>query len=262
MNNYVTRENIISQAVDACFKELYKRAQPSVDFEELVKQYRIDGKSFYERYYLSSEELKYVVEKYIKAYGMEDPWEDYFDLLIDNLKNGGSKDKWIPEKVDEDGFKHPGYRGFEKYDSLHKQINKILDNYFLSNFSINELTDTLTDKVFELIDTVKNFYRHNREKNDFTYTMYLGASPNSNSKAVVEYWKSKGIDIVIEERNPLLFYEQDYYGDEFEEEMIDEYGENWKEIRDKEWKLQKEKEEKEREEKRKQYEKRTSGQLP
>ena len=92
--------------------------------------------------------------------------------------------------------------------------------------------------------------------------MYLGASPNSNSKAVVEYWKSKGIDIVIEERNPLLFYEQDYYGDEFEEEMIDEYGENWKEIRDKEWKLQKEKEEKEREEKRKQYEKRTSGQLP
>lgn len=253
MNNYITRENILAQAVDACYEELYKRAQPSANFKELMNQFKVDGKPFYQNYYLSSEELKYVVEKYITAYRMEDPWDYHFDLLKDNLREGGTKDKWIPEKVDENGFKHPGYRGYEKYPPLKNQICSILESSFLSDTTINELTDKVTNKVFDLINTVQNFYNHNREKNNFTYTIYLGASPNSNLESVKEYWKSQGVDIEIEERNPLLFYDEDYYGDEFEEVMIDEYGENWKELKYKEWQDEIRKKDLEREEKLKQF---------
>lgn len=253
MNNCITRENILAQAVDACYEELYKRAQPSADFKKLMDQFKIDRKPFYQNYYLSSEELEYVVEKYIIAYGMEDPWDCHFDLLKDNLREGGTKDKWIPEKVDENGFKHPGYRGYEQYPSLKNQICSILESSFLSDTTINELTDKITNKVFDLINTVQNFYNHDRERNNFTYTMYLGASPNSNLESVKEYWKSQGVDIEIEERNPLLFYEEDYYGDEFEEVMIDEYGENWKELKYKEWQDEIGKKDLEREEKFKQF---------
>jgi hypothetical protein len=40
-----------------------------------------------------------------------------------------------------------------------------------------------------------------------------------------EYWKSQGVDLDIEIRNPLLFWDQDYYGDSFEEVMEEDYGE-------------------------------------
>ena len=95
---------------------------------------------------------------------------------------------------------------------------------------------------------VKEFYRFNREENSFSTSIALGASPTSNPESVKEYWKSQGIDIEIEERNPLLFWERDYYGDEFEEVMEDEYGEDWKEQFDKQWKdkIRKENEEKEK----------------
>lgn len=253
MKKYFNRDTIISQAVDACYTELYKRAQPSADFKELMAQYKIDKKQFYDHYYLSSEELKYVVEKYIEAYGMEDFWDRHFNLLKDNLKEGGMKDKWIPEKVDENGFRHPGYRGYEKYPPLRNQICSILEASFLSDTTINELTDKVTDKVFELINIVQDFYKHDKEKNDFTFTMYLGGSPTSNPDTVKEYWKSQGVDINIENRNPLLFWDQDYYGDNFEEIMEEEYGENWKQYWDDKWKEEIKQKELEKEEKFKQF---------
>ena len=77
-------------------------------------------------------------------------------------------------------------------------------------------------------------------------TIALGASPCSNAKTVKQYWKEKtGEDIVIEERNPKLFWYQDMgYDDEDIEYEFDDP--NWKEILDKEWKDELEKRAQER----------------
>ena len=83
---------------------------------------------------------------------------------------------------------------------------------------------------------VKTFIDFYREESSFDCSIALGPSPCSNAETVIEYWKSQGVDIKIEERNPLLFWDMDYYGDSFEEVMEDEYGKDWKEYWNNEWK--------------------------
>jgi hypothetical protein len=96
------------------------------------------------------------------------------------------------------------------------------------------------------ITNCKEFYRFDREEADFSCSVALGASPTSNKETVIEYWKSQGKDIEIIEPNPLLIWERDFYGDEFEEVMEYEYGEDWKEQFDKKWEEEKRKKEAEK----------------
>lgn len=235
----LVRRTIIEKAYHDCMKEMYARAQPSCDYDQLLKDAE-EGKigkdeRIYERYYLSQEEFLYIRDKYIKAYGLEKTWEPNIEVLEQYLKNGGTKNKWIPDRVDEDGFRHPGYKGYEKVLPIQEQIDNIIKEHF-GEIESAELTNKLTKMIFNNITDCKEFYRFDREESDFSYAIALGASPTSNPKTVIEYWKSKGVDVKIEERNPLLFWEKDCYGDEFEIVMEEEYGENWKEYWDNKWK--------------------------
>lgn len=237
----LVRRTIIERAYHDCMKEMYARAQPSCDYDQLLKDAE-EGKigkdeRVYERYYLSQEEFEYIRKKYIDAYGLEATWKPNIEILERYLKEGGSKNKWIPDRVDEDGFRHPGHRGYEKVLPIQEQIDNIIKEHF-GEIESAELANKLTKMVFDTITDCKEFYRFDREESDFSCAVALGASPTSNPKTVIEYWKSQGVDIEIEERNPLLFYDMDYYGDEFEEIMEEDYGENWKEHWDNEWKAE------------------------
>ena len=86
------------------------------------------------------------------------------------------------------------------------------------------------------IKECKNYYRFDKTQEIFDYHICLGASPTSNKESVKKYWESQGKSIEIEDRNPLLLWEMDYYGKDFEEVMLDECGPNWKEYWDNEWK--------------------------
>lgn len=234
----LVRRTIIEKAYHDCMKEMYEKAQPSCDYDQLLKDAE-EGKigkyeRVYERYYLSKEEFDYILDKYIKAYGLEATWKPNIEILEEYLEKGGTKDKWIPDRVDEYGFRHPGYRGYEKVLPIREQIDFIIKEHF-GNIESEELTNKLTKMIFNNIKDCKEFYRFDREESDFSCAVALGASPTSNPKTVIEYWKSQGIDIEIEERNPLLFWEKDNYGDEFEAIMEEELGENWKELKDAEW---------------------------
>ena len=77
------------------------------------------------------------------------------------------------------------------------------------------------------MENCKNYYRYDREESNFSARVALGCSPTSNQKTVIDYWKKQGVDVEIVERNPRLLWDMDYYGDEFEEVMIDTYGKNW-----------------------------------
>lgn len=245
----LNREDIFRKAFHDCMKEMYAKSQPSADYDQLLEDYKSGkiGKDerVYERYYLSWEEFLYIRDKYAEAYGMTKTWIPNIEVLEQYLTEGGTKDKYIHEQIDENGFKHSGYRGYEKVAPLKIQIHKIMKAFDMSDCAQN-VADEIYEKVMENIKNCKDFYRFDRERDDFDCNVALGASPTSNPKSVIEYWKSQGKDIVIEERNPLLFWEQDEYGEEFEEIMKDEYGDNWKEYWDKRWKKEVEEREKEK----------------
>ena len=97
-------------------------------------------------------------------------------------------------------------------------------------------TEEVTSIVMETIKNCKDFYRFDREADEFKAAIYLGAAPTPNPDIVRKWWKDNyNVDIEIEERNPLLLWEQDNYGDAFEEIMEEEDGPNWKEIWKKKW---------------------------
>ena len=101
------------------------------------------------------------------------------------------------------------------------------------------MTDDITNKVMEHISTCKNYYSFNVDEQKFRNTVCMRCSPTGSIKTVKKWWKDHyDIDIDIDERNPLLFWEQDYYGDKFEEVMEEEDGPDWKEKWDKKWKDQ------------------------
>lgn len=231
------RKEILERAYHECMAEMYAKSQPSADYNQLLEDAK-NGKigkdeRVYERYYLSHEEFKHILGKYKEAYNIKSHWIDDIEVLERYIKEGGSKDKYIEAHTDEKGNYHPGYRSYEKVKPIKEQLSDVLEEYSLYDENMhNKLYDTVTN----IIDTCKNFYRFDREESSFDCSVALGPSPNSCAEAVIQYWAHQGVDIKIEERNPLLLWEMDYYGDDFEEVMKDEYGDNWKEYWDKKWK--------------------------
>lgn len=221
------REDILKKAVDDCFREMYAKAQPSADFDQLVQDAK-DGKigkdeCVYERYYLSSEEFKYIVDKYVDMYRIRSEWQDDVDVVLDFLENGGTDEVRNDDTGDKEYVRIPGLK-----DELYNIIGD------------SGLADKVYDSVIGKINKCKRYYRFNAEESAFRFSTAFGPSPTCNMKTVKDYWKNeKGIDVEIEERNPLTFWERDEYGDEFESVMKDEYGENWKDELDRQWKDEK-----------------------
>ena len=59
------------------------------------------------------------------------------------------------------------------------------------------------------------FFRWDRDLNSFKMSVYLGPSPNSNKKAVIENWKKyRNKDIEINEERIIKEY---FYGEDYDE---------------------------------------------
>lgn len=217
------KDEVWREAFNRCMKEMYAKAQPSADWDQILEDFK-NGKydkdtRIFERYYLSKEEFDYILDKYIKAYGFEEKWNNYVDIVADWFNTGGTK---------------------EVYNKItnrreYKDIPKILDELkeFLSDKDANKVNRLINS----YLDYCKKFYKFDRNEYDFRCAIALGASPTCNPKTVIDYWKSQGIDVEIEERIPELFwyYDMGYTEEELAEEF--EYlGDNWKEELYKEWK--------------------------
>lgn len=239
----LTRNKIVEEAILNCYRELYRKAQPSADYDQILKDYK-DGKidesetPVYQRYYLSYEEYNYIIKKYIEAYKLKAVWQDNVEIVENYLNEGGTKNKYISAHEDENGDYHPGYRSYDDVPPLKDCVTEILKSYISDENLVNEAAGKITKKTLDNIKECKYFYRFDREEGQFHMTIGLGASPTSNKKDVIEYWKKQGVNVEIEERNPLLFWETEYYGDELDEIMTDEYGEDWRKVFDDKWKEQ------------------------
>ena len=248
------RKEILERAYHECMVEMYAKSQPSVDFNQLLADAKAGkiGKDekVYERYYLSHAEFDHIRKKYIDAYNIKATWKSDIELLEQYLTEGGNRDKYIEAHTDEYGY-HPGYRGYETVKPIGEQIQDILktelgDEHF-------EVGNKILEAVMNTIKDCKEYYRFDREENDFNYSVGLGPSPCSNKDTVKEYWKEQGIDVDPIEPNPYLIWQKDYYGDEFEEVMEYEYGEDWKEKFEKKWEEAKAKREEEKAEWQRKY---------
>ena len=204
----LSRNVIFTKACDDCLIEMYEKAQPSDSYIALCTEYELGKISkderVYNRYYLSREEYTYIKEKYKEAYNIKEKWTEDINILLRDLNEGGLKDAY---REDENGL---GHRVAEKIPPLTELIGK-----------------EHADIVKQVIEDIRNFYRFDREENGFEWFIALGsASPTSNKDAVVKYWKERGVDVQIEDRNPDTFWEIDEYGGVLEEDDDDDIRES------------------------------------
>ena len=235
----MTKDNVISDAIEKCLKELYTLAVPSITWEEFEKEcieysekYKkweserkenkeLENKSRkecigpapYEFYYLPKEITKEICESYVYAYEL-DRHQNLLDIIeiLKNYCKDTVVDKYVNDWTDETGLHHPGYRGYDHPDNLEKEIDKIITNYKGGKMPDQELlTNNIKNKFFEFLDMAGEFFNWNRDLNTFNCSVYLGPSPNSNKEAVIENWKKyRNQDIEIDEEQ----IKKDYYGED------------------------------------------------
>ena len=199
--NFINRDTLLDEAELRCLREMYRKSQPAGDYDEYLRQLREGeikeeiGEEIYRRHYLSREEFKYILDKYVNAYGMEDYWNKHFDLLEEYMTKNG-----IIEK--DDGFEH-----LPDLEDIFKEMLKKWEDVPYDCIAV-----ALKEAVIERIEQCRNFYRHGTEEGEFRATVALACgSPTSNKEEVKNYWKKMGIDIEIIDRDPDKFWPKDYY---------------------------------------------------
>ena len=233
----MTRNEVLSEACDKCLKELYTWVTPKISWDDFKEECRIYSEIYkewddwkmknqtnhpewkdksitecigprpYEFYYLPKEIMKDICGSYVDAYKIDSQQEllDTINILKDYCKSP-IVDKWIEGENGD-----PGHRGYEHPDNLEKEIFKIIDDNIPLYQPPRKLVSELQDKFFEFLDMAGNFYNWSRDLNSFNMTVYLGPSPNSNKKAVIENWKKYRMqEIEIDEEQ----IKKEYYGDD------------------------------------------------
>ena len=77
--------------------------------------------------------------------------------------------------------------------------------------TVEKIGEDAYNKTIDYINKAKNFYRFDRTESGFHWAM-MNCSPCSNKQTVIDYWKSQGVDLEIEERDPDFFYDRYYCG--------------------------------------------------
>lgn len=196
----IDNDTILDECVINCLHEMYKWAQPSLDFKDYYKKLQnnevVDDKEspMYEHHYLSNDNFLKIRDHYLNAYNLRPYWKTYCEVIKDYLLKGGHRDIFIEGK---DG--KPGYRSSEKTLPITSFLNK-----------------EDSDKIAKLLDDCANFYRFDRKCEGISATLSLGPSPTCNKEAVIKYWKSQGKDITIEDFN----VEDKIYGTDDEENIL------------------------------------------
>jgi hypothetical protein len=186
------RQEILIEAVTRCLNEMYQKSQPSATWEQVNENVRNNvyggAKDAYNFYYLADQEYLDILDKYMSMYNIKNRWADDAQLMIDYLRHGGTKNKYIQPNTDEDGNYHPGYRGYEEVDSL--------ETYFVQLISDVVERKRATEKVFELMENCKDFYLGNKEESSFRMSI-TDYAPCMRKDTVISKWKELGKDITI-----------------------------------------------------------------
>ena len=189
------RRDMVEKAIIECLDEMYRESQPSITWDEIQEQARVNpNRSIWQEHYLPKWKYNDIQEKYMRLYRIKEEWNGNIELLEEYLNNGGTKDKYIPEQIDESGFKHPGYRGYESVKPIKDQILEILNETLEVGNRTEILCTKITSAVMETISACKNFYIHDKDEQMFYFNV-ANYSPNSNIESVRDFYKDT--DVVI-----------------------------------------------------------------
>lgn len=167
--NYITRDKIITEACTNMIKEMYRRAQPSVDIMLYQECYKngildVDKDRCYEWHYLPDKVQQQIVEDYIKAYGANDWLKTACKFLIEVFNDGGHRTAY--KDIFGTGERVRTSEKTEKLDELIGPEN--------------------AEKVYKLMNDFMGFYRTNMDEHAIRMTIFK--CPTSNPKTVIEKW--------------------------------------------------------------------------
>ena len=167
--NYITRNKVIAEACTNMIKEMYRRAQPSVDvmlYEECYKNAILDINKdrCYEWHYLPEQVQRQIVEDYLDAYGANDWLKRACEFLLRNFKEGGYRT--VYKDIFNDGKKVRTSEETEKLDELIGKEN--------------------AETVYKLMEDFMGFYRTNMDEHAIRGAIFK--CPTSNPKTVLEKW--------------------------------------------------------------------------
>lgn len=228
-NELYNKKYKIWENFNKAFREKDKNPEVWLQYQSTFKDWENKsmeecvGPKPFEFYYLPKEILKDICKSYVYSYRL-DSQQELLDT-IEILKNYCKEpivDKYIEGKDGE-----PGHRGYEHPDNLERIINRYLDLEFslmdpqraldADDFDdkLEKASKELQNKFFEFLDMAGNFYNWTRDLGTFNMSVYLGPSPNSNKKAVIENWKKyRNKDIEINEKQIIKEY---FYGEDYDE---------------------------------------------
>lgn len=206
----ISRRDVIADAVYKCMKDLYSLAQPSITWEDFVKEnkeylakkeewesienptlseFEYCGPKPFEFYYIPKKVLKEICDDYICAYKLDDQ-QNLLDII--EIIKGYCLDP-ISKTWDEEFD-----RSYKHDDNLDKEIKTIISKRIEP--ASEEVAIEIRNKFFEFLDRIGNFFSWYLDLNSFNSSIYLGASPNSNKEAVIENWKKyRNKEIEIDE---------------------------------------------------------------
>lgn len=178
MNNsyhFITRRDVIEKACKDLLRELYFRAQPSVDIDVYIEKFKngeLDPEKdrIYEWHYLPAAVESQVVDDYLEAYNANDQMKKWSEWLIELFKNGGHRT--VYKDIFNNGDR---VRTGEETEKLSELIGE-------ENAEI----------VYKLMEDFMGFYRTNMDEHSIRSVVMQG--PTSNPKTVIEKWGPIEID--------------------------------------------------------------------
>ena len=213
MANYISRREILGEACDRMIREMYMRAQPSVDINIYIDKFKsgeLDPEKdrVYDWHYLPMEVQSQIVQDYLNAYGANDWLKRACEFLLELFKEGGRR------TVYEDLFNTgEAIRSSEQTEKLDELIG-------------NENAE----KVYKLMNDFLGFYRTNLDEHTIRAAIFQ--CPTSNPKSVIEKW---GPDFKIDDSVYKGYNDEDwdyaykgYYDGKLSEEYLEE--KEWEEM--------------------------------
>ena len=179
----ITRDDVLTEAITKCLKELYSKAQPKVSWEDFIKENKEHEEGTprpYEFYYIPQKLMDEIVSEYIYAYDLKPKLKETINVLIGYLKE--------PLNI----AYEDNSRKYVKGESIVKSIGEEAFN-----------------KVVQYLTDAGDFYKWDSDLQRFKFNIYLGASPNTSKEQVIENWKKyRNKDITIDD-SKYLEYVQD-----------------------------------------------------
>lgn len=196
----IDKNIVLDRAQNECIAELFARSQPPLDYQQLLND--IDNGVEYdelynEHHYISLDDYHTIVNNFIDAFGFDRSWENNIDLVNGYFSGFGTKAFCIPGYIDDDGNIHEAIYTFENMPHIKHAINDILLEYGAERSE--EISDKISDKIFEYLMSCKDLYELDTYADLFNARIAFSKTPTQDKNKVIEYWKSKGVDLIINE---------------------------------------------------------------